>query len=206
MQIVSLILDGLILVLLGATVFYAGRLSLALKSFREGKEDFAKLFNELGQATSQAEIAIQKLRKSTDDSGHDLQLKVNQAKSLSEELQLMTEAATNLADRLEHAAVKNREIMNRIERSAGIGGEALELGGSLSSEETDFELKAGHRPERSTGGFSIQDPELSARRRLSYSALDEDFESEDDTQGDDSGEYLSKAERELARALKKTER
>ena len=177
MQIVSLILDCLILVLLAATVFYAGRLSLALKSFREGKEDFAKLLSELGQATSQADAAIQKLRKSTDDSGHDLQLKVNQGKALSEELQLMTEAATNLADRLEHSAGKNREIMNRIERAAGISGEPLELGSSLSKEDDDFELKAGRRPERS-GGFSIQDPELSTGRNHSYSASDDDLESD----------------------------
>lgn len=198
MQIVSLILDGLILILLAATVFYAGRLSLALKAFREGKADFAKLLQQLNQATTQAEASIQKLQKSTEDSGHDLQLRLNQGKAISEELQLVTEAATNLADRLEDMASKNREIARRIEKASGIGGEALDLGGGLSASSR----RAGRSPdaagESSSGdelaAFAIRDREAAGGTET---GLDEDV---------DDGEFQSAAEKELATALKKSKK
>ena len=186
MQVLGLVIDGIILVLLAATVFYAARLSLALKQFREGKAEFAQLLNQLHQATSQADQSILNLQKSTEDSGHNLQMRINSAKSLSDELQLMTEAATNLADRLEGMAGKNREIVRRMERAAGMGGEALDLGGNLNAEspgESNFSLRdtdAGH--------------------------LDEDIHADDNIDDIDTGEYASRAEKELAEALKKQRR
>lgn len=197
MQVVSLVLDGLILILLAATVFYAGRLSLALKAFREGKADFAKLLQQLNQATAQAEASIQKLQKSTEDSGHDLQLRLNQGKAISEELQLVTEAATNLADRLEDMASKNREIARRIEKASGMGGEALDLGGGLSA--SSGRRKSPPASDETSSGeelaaFAIRDREAAGGLET---GMDEDVED---------GEYQSAAEKELATALKKSKK
>lgn len=185
MQIASFILDGLILVLLGATIFYAGRLSLALKTFREGKNEFAKMLNELTKATGQADRAIQNLRSSTDESGHDLQMRINQSRALSDELQLMTEAATNLADRLEKMASKNREILGRIERASGIGGEPLELGG---------------------GDFSIRDRDTALGSQVISDGDDDSLATDPDNGRYDDGKYMSRSEQELAMALRKTGR
>lgn len=180
MQLIGLILDGLILVLLAFTVFFAGKLSLALKNFREGKKDFANLLSKLSEATNQAESSIRKLQKATDDSGHDLQMRINQAKALSEELQFMTEAANNLADRLEGMAAKNREIAGRIERAAGIGGEPLDLGSDKDDKIERMPDSAGNK-----SGFMIKDKELSASK-----------------QKNETREYGSRAEEELARAIR----
>ena len=187
-----LILDGLILVFLAITVFFAAKLSMALKQFRDGKQEFAKLLNQLSTSTMQADKAIERLHKSTDDSGHDLQMRINSGKSLSEELQLMTEAATNLADRLENMASYNRDILARIERASGVSGEALDLGGP-SQKRTSKQ----NRPELSTRDFSIQDKEEQLASEGGVDNFDDGFDEID------TGRFSSRAEKELADALKR---
>lgn len=215
MQIISLILDGLILILLGTTVFFAGRLSLALKSFRESKDEFGRLLGQLNHATNQAEQSIHALRQASDETGHEIQLRISKSKSMSEELQLMNEAATNLADRLENYATRNREIMTRIERASGIGGEALDLGNNVSkSDSAKKSSQSSIKPDEKGsmgGGFAIRDADMdrmqsSSSRSASQASkddVDSDFYNDDDH---DSSQYMSQAEKDLARALKRTGR
>lgn len=104
------ILDAVIIVLLGATIFYAARLSLYLRDFRAGKKDMDKLISSLADHIVRAEKAITGMRESARESGRDLQSLINEAKALSEELQFMGEAGNSLASRLETLAERSAKM------------------------------------------------------------------------------------------------
>ena len=59
---IGTVLDGLILIMLCVTIFYAARLSLFMTTFREGRADFERSMDELGRNILRAEQAIKTLR------------------------------------------------------------------------------------------------------------------------------------------------
>lgn len=167
-----LILNGLILVLLAATIFFAARLSLNLRDFRASRKDLDQLVRDLGISVTRAEGAIAGMRQTASESGRDLQELVNQARSLSEELQLMNEAGNNLAGRLEKAAerggssrhaAENAEPPVRgpfairdpeFERDGDEGGDDAISGLQSRAEKELFEALQGRRNKGGTGGAS----------------------------------------------------
>lgn len=105
--ITKLILDGLVLVMLAVTVFYAGRLSLHLKTFRDSRKSLEGLLDRLSQNIDHAERAIAGMREVARESGQALHEKIKDAQALTDELQVMQEAGNNLAGRLEKLADRN---------------------------------------------------------------------------------------------------
>lgn len=99
-------LDCLIIVLLGATIFYAFKLSRHLKNFRESRSSFDQVILDLDQRIVKAERAIVGLRMAAEESGADLQDQITKASSLADELLLMTESADRVAGRLEELVSK----------------------------------------------------------------------------------------------------
>jgi len=170
----GLILDGLIIVLLAATVFYAVLLSKNLKTFRDGRADLEKLIGKLVDGISRAEETLAALRDAADDAGQELQSRINKARVLSDELQLTTEAADNLVARLEKGASQH---------------------GRSSQRSGKTELDAA---------FHIQDREFSSKTDKKATGLDSQSISGtggNDDGGEDRA-FLSRAERELYDALK----
>ncbi len=107
MTALSLVLDGVIMLLLAGTIFYCVRLSNYLKAFRDSRRDLEKLIGDLSGQIERADRAIEGLRKNARDTGRDLQSQINEAKGLSEELQIMSESGNSLAGRLEKLAEKS---------------------------------------------------------------------------------------------------
>lgn len=107
-----LILDGLILVLLGGTIFFAARLSVHLKTFRSNRTQLEKLVGELAEQIAQADRAVAGMREAAREGGRDLQQRINEARALSEELQFMNETGNNLAGRLEKVATGSTARVN----------------------------------------------------------------------------------------------
>jgi len=105
----SLVLDISILVLLAAVIFFAARLSLNLRNFREERRDLDNLVNDLARNVGMAEAAISGLRNAAREAGRDLQGMINEAKSLTDELEIMAESGNNIAGRLETAAQKRQK-------------------------------------------------------------------------------------------------
>jgi hypothetical protein len=171
-----LILDGLILVLLGGTIFFAARLSVHLKTFRSNRAQLEKLVKELAEQIAQADRAVAGMREAAREGGRDLQQRINEARALSEELQFMNETGNNLAGRLEKVAT----------------GSAARNG--LSPYDGDYDAPPARDEKPQRGGFAIQDRE--------YGLEDDDdaagFVIEDE---DDGGNLGSRAERELFEAL-----
>ncbi|MEM8833250.1 MAG: DUF6468 domain-containing protein [Pseudomonadota bacterium] len=122
---IALILDGLILVFLCVTIFYAARLSMFLKTFREGKEGMQVLIRDLTTVITRAETALANSKGQMLEAETELRNIINEAKFLSDELKYMTEGGNGLAERLEKLADRNRELVDLMERSGGIGTQKI---------------------------------------------------------------------------------
>lgn len=171
-SVFAMIVDGLILVLLGITAFFAARLSLRLKDFRDGRTEMDSLVRRLSQEVANAERAIEGLRTATRDSGRDLQQTINEAKALSDELQIMSQSGGSLASRLEKLA--DRKTGSRYR--APVPSPA-----SFAIRDPDFDQ----------GLDSVAEAEADDAK---------DFYAEED--GGDRPDFGSRAERELYEALR----
>ncbi len=115
------VLDGIILVFLCVTIFYAARLTIFFKTFREGRYGLQRLINDLSVSVTKAESAIAMMKKNAVESEKDLRDLVSESKFLSDELRFMNEAGDGLAKRLERLAERNRELLTLMEGAGGIG-------------------------------------------------------------------------------------
>lgn len=187
----SVILDIVVLIGLGATVFYCIRLSKALNNFRKYRQEFNTLVTELGKNIDHAHEAIATLKNSSFEAGEDLQKVVNNARKLTDELQLMNDMGNALANRLERMSDTSRSKM---------------------SEKPDFgldEIKRTAAQSKETGKAAPQKPRKESDAP-SFFIKDRDFEKEDLYEDDevmtrdlDDDGFDSQAERELYEALMK---
>lgn len=185
-ELIGLVLDGLVLVFLAATIFVAWKLSDSINVFRKTRKDMEKLVTDLSRNVEKAELAITGLKSSTRDTGRDLQSVLAEARALSDELQLMTESGDNLASRLERLAERNRDIAERIERAGGATAGVPIRQAPLQRVQEDKRVPTGP-------SFAIRDRDAGAKT----SVMDE---VEDDV---DLDAFQTKAERELFAALNK---
>ena len=185
----STIMDGLVLVLLAATIFYAARLSLSINNFRNSRKDMEKVLNDLSQTVNRAEAAIEGLRIAAREGGRDLQEKVNEAKALSDELQLMTRSGGNIANRLEKAVdVGGATNSTKPRRSSSPASSLPALPNALKE----------NSPARG-GGFAIRDSEFERED-------DEESDEDEDEEWSGSENLQSRAEKELFDALRKNKK
>jgi ABC-type transporter Mla subunit MlaD len=193
-----LILDGVILILLVATIIYAARLSLYLKKFRDSKSDLEMIITDLSKQISKADNAIATLNKTVDESGEDLQARMDRAAQMFDELELIVQSGDTMANRLEALAVKNRKIL---EGDTSDLEELSQMTSGKSRSDYDERLEDiarkvnENKEEGETGAslFSIRDPDI---ERGDHSSTG--FELNDDDQ-----DVLSEAERDLYNALNK---
>lgn len=118
---VGLIIDGLILVFLGVTIFYAARLSLFMKSFRESRVAIQSLIRDLSITIDKAENSIGSLKKEAVQVERSVLEVLSESKFIADELKFMNSAGDNLAGRLEKLADRNKELVDLMSKSGGIG-------------------------------------------------------------------------------------
>lgn len=187
MSVTSFILDGLILVLLAATIVYVARLSLALKAFKDNHKILEKLLESLAETIDQAERSVAGLQVTSRDMGRDLQTQMDEAQAMIDELQLMNEAGNNLASRLE-------QLADRGSAAAQKTAPAMPLIEEDEDEDALFNAPS-FEPKREDGpSFFIRDPEYDRGEIDDGQGL---FEGDDAV----SGGLQSRAERELYEAL-----
>ncbi|NQZ14949.1 MAG: hypothetical protein HRT94_09030 [Alphaproteobacteria bacterium] len=124
---IGLILDGVVLVFLAVTIFYASRLTIFLKSFRQSRDTVEKLIRDLSVAVDKAEGALQGMHQSTANAGENLQNIVNDANFLSDELRFINETGDNLAERLEKLVERNRDLVEEMEDQGGVGRSKIKI-------------------------------------------------------------------------------
>lgn len=190
-SLLSVLLDIVVLIGLGVTVFYCIRLSKALNNFRKYRQEFNTLVADLGKNIDHAHDAIATLKNSSFEAGEDLQKVVNNARKLTDELQLMHDMGNALANRLERMSDTGRSKMN---------------------EKPDFGLDDIKRPAAKSGASGRAAPQKprSESDAPSFFIKDRDFEKEDLHEDDevmtrdlDDDGFDSQAERELYEALMK---
>lgn len=111
----SLIADGVVAVLLVATLIYVRRFSARLESIRAGRGEFEKLIADLTKSTDGAASHLHQFKATAEVTGGDLQARIKRAQGLAAEfgrigddLKLLTARAEDAADRLESAIGRTR--------------------------------------------------------------------------------------------------
>lgn len=209
----GLILDGLILVFLAATIFYAARLSLFLKSFREGRNGMQILIRDLSATIDKAEGSIQDMKAQILESEKELRDIVNEARYISDELRFMNETGGNVAEKLEQLIDKNRDYsaapapQKRTPREGKVEApfdiEDFEID---EDDERDFwALSDGAYREEDTHKSKV-DTKASSKVK-SFAIFDRDFASDDDEMDQDNDlQFSSRAEQDLYEALQRKKR
>lgn len=197
MELVPLFMDGLVLIFLGITVFFAAKLSLQLKAFRESRDGLKSLIADLSGQINQAEMAITGLRESARESGRDLQELISEASALKDEMELIYDSSNRLAERLENIPARREAVRQRPPYDIpDMDEEDDEIGFDPRPQRTPSpkERPAEQKPEARSplSPFSIRDPEFDRDDAEGADAMPED---------DELDQFQSRAERELFEAL-----
>lgn len=207
-ELVSVIMDGLILLFLAGTIFFAIKLSKALREFKENRTGIEKLIQELSTQITHAENVIGNMRQASKDAGRDLQELIDDAVAFRDELSLMNDTADRLAGRLEQSIDHSSKG-----RRGGITAQPADSDHDEDSNSEDSD--EGHiahfddgkdKPrqrlnttkdviEENFPAFVIRDPEFDA----DGAALDDLDDEEEDFPDDE--DFYSEAERDLYEAL-----
>lgn len=188
-DLISLIMDFLVLLFLAATMVFAWNLSRNISIFRKSRKDLDKLVQDLSEQIERADHAVTGMKNAARDGGKGLQELIAEARNLSEELQLMTESGDNLAGRLERLAERNRELAERFEKNGGVAA-------GLSTREPALPRPQEKKRAPIGPSFAIRD------REVESGVAEPVFDDEDDDVPAMAGNH-SKAERELMDALRK---
>jgi hypothetical protein len=95
------ILELVLIVLLGATLFQAIRLERALGVLKRDRASLEALVLDFNASTHQAESGIQRLRAAADSTGRQIENQLSRSISLKDDLAFLTERGDRLADRLD---------------------------------------------------------------------------------------------------------
>lgn len=104
----GLLLDGVIALLLAATIVYAARLSRRLARLRDAGAGLEEASRGFTQAAQLADQGIKGLRRAADEAGQALKASTDGARHLRDELAFLVETAESLALRLEQAGTALR--------------------------------------------------------------------------------------------------
>ncbi|NNG03049.1 MAG: hypothetical protein HKM95_02990 [Inquilinus sp.] len=100
----GLILDGLIVVLLLATIVYAAQLNRRIGRLRDGRAELERAARGFAEAAARAEAGVKALRQAADGPGKQMRAEIDKALVLRDELAFLVETGEGLADRLAGAA------------------------------------------------------------------------------------------------------
>lgn len=97
---ISLVLDLVMVGLLVATIAYAIILNRQIARLRESRGELAELIQGLNDAMAKADSSVRGMKAAAHNTGEGLQKAIEKAAALRDELQFMVEAGNTLADRL----------------------------------------------------------------------------------------------------------
>lgn len=98
MSPIAYVLEIVLALMLGACLFYFWRLDRKLSALRSGQDGALAAAAELAQATAQAEAAVRALRVAAQDSGRDLQARIDNARATADRLGLSAGRLRSAAD------------------------------------------------------------------------------------------------------------
>jgi len=116
----QILLEGALVLLLGATLFHALRLERALGVLKRDRAVLEALVAGFNDSTRQAEIGVDRLRAASEGAGRQIARQIEQAQRLRDDLSFLTERGDKLAERLE-GAVRSARMFND---TSGMGATA----------------------------------------------------------------------------------
>ena len=108
MAVLGVLLDLLVLICLGVTIYYARRLSVSLNVFRQTRKEFDGVMRQLSKNIDDAYEAVEGLKKATRDSGVNLQKSLTDSRAIATDLDILIQAANKAAQKLENANQSGR--------------------------------------------------------------------------------------------------
>jgi len=112
----TLIADGVVAILLVATLIYVRRFSRQIEAIRASRGEFEKLIADLTKSTDQAASHLHQFKVTAEATGGDLQARVERIQGLTaqfgklgEDLKLLIERAESAANRLEAVIARGRQ-------------------------------------------------------------------------------------------------
>jgi len=108
-MMLSLAGDGIVAVLLVATICYAAVLNRRLSVLRGDRAKIDEMIQALSAAAQRAEAGISALKEEAADTGKELERTIANAKRLKDDLAYMVERGGGMADRLEGNIRARRE-------------------------------------------------------------------------------------------------
>lgn len=116
-SLISTLADGILIVLLTATLIYVYRLHRRLSQLREERASFEKLIASFTQSTQQATLGLTAIRQTAESAAKDLQARIDQGQQViaenrkaTEDLKMLIGRAVTSADQLEERIGKARPI------------------------------------------------------------------------------------------------
>jgi hypothetical protein len=104
------ILEGALVLLLGATLFHALRLERALGVLKRDRAVLEELVEGFNESTRQAETGIERLRHAADGAGRQMARQIETAQRLRDDLSFLADRSDKLAERLEGAVRSARMV------------------------------------------------------------------------------------------------
>lgn len=89
----AILIDGVVILLLGVTIFVAFRLDRRLQSVRSVQHELAGVIRELNTAAARAEAGIQGLKLAAQSGGQELEVQIKQARAAADELAILLKSA-----------------------------------------------------------------------------------------------------------------
>ena len=145
---VSLLLDGLVAVLLVATIAYAALLNRRLGILRKGKEELREVVNSFDAAMTRIESGLGKLKQVGNPTSGELKGLVAEARALRDELSFLLDRGGTLASRLEKSTKARPRNGNGRPRPAPEGGYQPRQGAGGEASEAAQELLEALRSAR----------------------------------------------------------
>ncbi len=101
MEGAQFLLEGALVLLLGATLFHALRLERALGVLKRDRAVLEELVAGFNESTRAAEAGVERLRTATDGAGRQIARQIELAQRLRDDLGFLIERGDRLAERLE---------------------------------------------------------------------------------------------------------
>lgn len=105
------ILEAILILLLGATLFHAIRLERALGVLKRDRAELEALVSGFNASTRAAEQGIERLRDAAEGAGRQITRQVESAIRLRDDLAFLAERGERIADRLEMAVRTARGVV-----------------------------------------------------------------------------------------------
>ncbi len=132
----GLIVEGLVSVLLVATIFYCISVNRKLERLRDEQQGMHSFIRELSVATANADKAIQGLRTTVQDSGAELAGQIDKGRNMSRQLKNEIESASQTMNKL--------IVLTKSAQSAGIQSAGVQSAASRPAVSTSEAVVTGN--------------------------------------------------------------